>query len=107
MAEPITFRPDDITLGDMEDFEAITGRPFFEVLTSIEEAGAGENPLKKMQIKDLTALVFIVKRSTDPAMTIERARRTKIDELVLDFRPVDPTGAVDSETAPPSATSGG
>jgi hypothetical protein len=103
MPEPLKFRPEDFTVGDLEDFEEITGQPLAELIATFEKAeGATVLPPAKV----LKALVFLVKRSTNPEFRIEDARNVKVGEIIMDYSPVDPTTAASSGSEPPSATSG-
>jgi hypothetical protein len=67
--------PKDLTIGDLEDFEELTGKSFNEAFAAVKKDGSGVN------LKDLKAIIFIVRRKTDPAFTIEDARNVKISEF--------------------------
>lgn len=102
MTEPLKFRPEDFTVGDLEDFEEITGQPLAELIATFEKAKGTVLPPAKV----LKALVFLVKRSANPDFKIEDARNVKVGEIIMDYSPVDPTTAASSASEPPSATSG-
>ena len=90
-AKPLRFSVDEITVGDMEDLEDITGLPFGEVLdmlTKAEPAGTMSIP-----IKVLKALVFIIYRQDNPEFTIADARKVKVTELELVLEEPGPTEA--------------
>jgi hypothetical protein len=90
LPEPLKLRPDDLTIGDMEDFEKITGEPFMATLARLEESSG----VAALSAKTLKALVFIVKRTTDPDFRIEDTRKVKVGELILDYSDEpDPTEA--------------
>lgn len=92
----IRFRPDDITLGDMEDMEEITGQTFDELLPKLQALGSDpENPMKGISAKLLKAIVLVAKRQQDPEFSMADLRKTKllslVDELEVDLREPDPT----------------
>lgn len=83
----IRFDANNVTVGDMEDFEEITGKVLDEVF-----AGAETGKLK-LEAKTLKAVVFIAKRHEDPSFTLEQARDVKISEVEVVPLGVDPTEA--------------
>lgn len=83
MAEQIRFSEDDLTIGDLEDFEEIVG-------ASIDDAFQDG---KSVSTKTLKAVVFITKRRDNPDFTLEDARKVKVSELVLEPSKADPTDA--------------
>lgn len=84
--EPFVVNLNDLTIGDLEDFEDIVGVAF-------EDAQAG----RFRSIKAVKALVFLTMRRTNPDFTIEDARKFKITDLNLGDE-VDPTGAAGSSS---------
>jgi hypothetical protein len=77
-SETLKFNPDDITIGDLEDFEEITGRSMDDVFAF----DAGGKPTKvDVDSKTMKALVFIIKRQSDPSFTLEQARDVKLGAL--------------------------
>lgn len=70
---------DDLELGELEDFEEATGLDFTQM-----------KPGKALPVKALTALVWIVKRRTEPDFTIEDARKMKLS--TVDLGDANPTG---------------
>lgn len=76
----------DLTIGDLEDFEDIVG-------VSFEDAQAGSF----RSVKAIKALVFLTMRRDNPAFTIEDARAFKITALNLGDE-VDPTDAAGSSS---------
>ncbi len=113
MSEVIRPDPDDLTIGDLEDFEDIAGKPWDEFQLDMQrqqreiakrnaerqEKGEEPDPLDQptMPMKTLKAIVFIAKRKADPAFTLEQARQVKIAALDLEEGEQDPTPA-DGET---------
>jgi hypothetical protein len=88
--EKLRISEDDLTVGDLEDFEDIVGRPIGEVLPRTRAEAKGWVPSAKV----LKALVFIAKRRDDPGFTIEDARRVRVTELELAASSADrPTAA--------------
>jgi hypothetical protein len=88
-SKPLRFSVNDITVGDMEDIEEITGESFEDV---IEKLSAGGDKLR-VPLKVIKAIVFVVKRQSDPDFTLDQARRVKFSELELELEgaPADPT----------------
>lgn len=69
---------DDLDLGEAEDFEAASGMALLDLKG------------KQLPVKALTALVWIVKRRSNPKFTLKQARRVKVTSI--DFVS-DPTEA--------------
>lgn len=87
MAETISLDPSKLTLDDLIEFEELVGKGLFEVLPSTEEEVRNYKPSPKA----MRALVFLVKRQTDPSFTIEQAGKLTISDL--EIAPPDPPGA--------------
>lgn len=73
--ETISFDANELTLGELEELEDITGRPVSS------ELGRGQP-----SAKTLTALVYIFKRRQDPAFTLEQARALKVSEFKVEAK---------------------
>lgn len=73
MASLLEINYDEITLGEVEDVERLAERSFQEIA---EEITAG-----KPCAKTLIALVYVIKRRTDPEYTIEQARSVQVKAL--------------------------
>lgn len=82
MSETIKLDPDELTLGDLDDFEEAVGKSFFECIAN----GATPSP------KALMALVWITERKTDPTYTLEKARDVKVGSLDIEADPTDAAG---------------
>lgn len=67
--EVIEIDIDDFEIGEIEDFEALSGVSFDEVLAG------------KKSTQMLKFLVWIVKRRTNPNFTLEDARKIKMGEF--------------------------
>lgn len=93
-----------ITLGDLEDFEEITGSDLFEVMkprvvicegpyeceydhphkkgkpiaNPADEKGRPLLAMKKPTAKQMTALVYIFGKKTNPGLTLAKARELKV-----------------------------
>lgn len=93
MPDPLVFSEDDFTIGDLEDFEEITGSPLTDFLDLMKANGSGEMRLDAKAVKIIKAIVFIVKRRENPDFTLEDARRVKFSELAFVPSGVDPTPA--------------
>jgi hypothetical protein len=76
----LEFDPNDLTLGDMEDFEAATGEPFGALAQRFRGKPANE-VIATLPAKALTALVWIVARRADPDFTLAMARDTKATDI--------------------------
>lgn len=89
-SESLAFDPNDLTLGELETFEEVCGKPFAEALPA---SGAAKDWVPG--IKEIVALTYIIKRREDPEFTLDDARNTRIGELELfggDVRPTPPAG---------------
>lgn len=89
----IELNPDELTLGDLEDFEDYVGKPLDEAVKPkpvyddegkrlFDEKG---RPVSETRVpsKVLVCLVWIVKRKTEPAFTVADARNVRVTSLVL------------------------
>lgn len=101
-AEPrkIKFNQSKMTLGDLEEFEDITGQSFNsamkEVVVMDPETGRPKrNPdpeakgraltQTEMSMKGLVALVYMATKKDDPTFTLEDARALKLSEFNFDM----------------------
>lgn len=86
--------PDAFTLGDMEDFEDVTGKTLKDALKPVPLYDADGNrefdekgrPLSEANVtaKVLTALVWLAHRSSgNPDFSLADARKVKVTELVF------------------------
>ena len=87
----LRFDENEITVGDLEDFEDITGRPLEEVLAEFRDRKPEDTSLPPLKV--LKAIIFLAKRHEDPAFTAAMARDVKISELEIVPIGVDPTVA--------------
>lgn len=89
----LAINPDDLTLGEMEEFEELSGRPLARMLQGdvVKDErgnvvpGPDGKPLREIdpRVKDIIALVFLAKRREQPDFTLAEARNIKISELQL------------------------
>lgn len=89
----LKFNPDGWTLGDLEDFESITGLSLEEAFRAAAvKDGSGQvekdnrgRPVKavKMTAKTMMAIVLIEKRHDDETFTLDDAKKFKVSELVI------------------------
>lgn len=86
MADVLKIDPDDLTIGDLEDFEDITGQSFDQAFQ------ANGNGTAHVSAKAIKAMVFLVKRRDDPSFTLDDARNVKIGALDIATKE-DPTDA--------------
>jgi hypothetical protein len=88
----LSLNPEDLSLGDLEDFEEITGmqlqkaleaKPVIDPDTGKQAKDDQGRPLREAQISTvvLKALVFLTKRREDPTFTLADARNVKVTEL--------------------------
>lgn len=91
--------PESMDIGDLEDFEAITGQSLTAALKPKPVYENGElqkdekgRPLKEMDlpVSVIKALVFLTKRKENPAFTLDDARSVKLSEL--NFKDADEEG---------------
>lgn len=78
----ITFDVDTMTLGEVEEFEAISG-------LDITQMAGGQLPSKA-----IIAIVYLQQRRENPAYTLEDARKVRVSEL--EWGEPDPTPAAAS-----------
>lgn len=108
-----------MTLGDLEEFEEITGQTFSQAMKQVPvidpETGkpqrnpdpeAKGRPLMQteMSMKGLVAIVYLAMRKEDPEFTIHQARQLKLDEFEIDMS--DPDAAKsegDQDNSPTTA----
>lgn len=76
--DPVRFDYDSLTMADLEDFEEATGANLLVLLRSGDEAD-GYNV--NFTAKQLTALMWIVRRQHDPTFTLTDARAMKITDI--------------------------
>ena len=91
MSDVLKLDPEDLSIGDLEDFEDITGQSLTEALKARPVIDSDGNrmfdekgrPLSEAQLsaKVIKALVFVTKRRDNPAFTLEDARHVRISEL--------------------------
>jgi hypothetical protein len=89
----IRFDEDELTLGDLEDFEDTVGVPLFEALKPkpvLDEDGNKVTDEKgrpqmgvELSAKALKGLVWIVLRQERPGFTLEDARNVKVAALEI------------------------
>lgn len=91
----IEFDPEAMTLGDIEDFETVSGM-------SIAAVKPGELP----PMKAVTALIWLMRRKEDPAFTLDQARAMRFDEVSFADPLSGPDGSESgSDRSPSSSTS--
>lgn len=89
----IRFDEDELTLGDLEDFEDATGQALFDAIKPVvvrddegnvvtDERGRPEKAVK-ISAKAMKALVWIVLRAERPGFTLDDARAIKVTALEM------------------------
>lgn len=89
----LTLDPDDLTLGEMEEFEEITGRTLSDLMRGEIALDDEDKPRRDAKgkvlreinprAKEITALVFLARRREEPDFTLDQARAVKLTELRL------------------------
>lgn len=101
---------DDLTIGDLEDFEEGVGATLDESLkrypvvddegNKVFDAKGRPETEVRLSAKALRHLVWIVKRKEDPAFTAEDARNLKVASLeVVDAGAADDSGNVEGDAS--------
>ena len=86
--------PDSMTIGDLEDFESVTGKSFDKVLagTIVKDEETGEvikddkgRPVREVSMRavDLKALIWVTQRAANPEFTLEDARNVRVTDLAI------------------------
>lgn len=85
--------PDELTIGDLEDFEDVVGKSVDEVIRPVPVLDVDGNRkfdskgrpemTTKVPAKALRALVWIIRRKAEPEFTFEDARNIRVTSLVL------------------------
>lgn len=75
----VALNRDTLTLGDLDDFEQVSGQSLDRVVEAF--AGGGESALSGLPMKSVMALLWIAGRQSDPTLTFEQIRATPIAEL--------------------------
>ncbi|XVU22536.1 hypothetical protein ACQPZJ_35445 [Actinoplanes sp. CA-054009] len=94
------FDPDELSMGDMEDFYDLAGRTVEEALTAypLKDPDTGEKlldergrPITGVRIrpKEMTGFIWLTKRREDPTFTYEQARSVKVKQLTIPQRDTD------------------
>lgn len=73
---------DELTFGDMEDFEEFAGVPLMEAMQQVQ---AGQMPLKPA-----IGLIWICQRAINPNFTLDDARKVKLNDLEIDLEDDEP-----------------
>ncbi|WP_200209110.1 hypothetical protein [Micromonospora coerulea] len=89
----LRINPDDLTLGDLEDFEDFTGKSIDEAIKPVpvlddegkrtfDEKGRPEMTVK-VSTKAIICLVWLTQRKANPDFTVADARNVKVTSLVV------------------------
>ena len=108
----VRFNEDNLSIGDLEDFEDAAGVPLFTALKPVPIRDAEGNvekdekgrPVSEVNLsaKALKALVWIVLRDERPGFSLEDARNIKVTALEL-VESEDATDSGNDEAAPVEA----
>lgn len=87
----IRFDPEDLTLGELDEFEEATGRPLDEVMNEQPVVGADGKPVRdkrgrpltqvRMTMKEVIALMWLIRRRDQPGFTLDDARKLRVADL--------------------------
>jgi hypothetical protein len=105
MTDKVALRidPDALTIGDLEDFEDVTGSSLFDAIKPVQvkdedgnlvrdEKGRPETEVK-LSAKALKALIWIMKRAEEPNFTVDDARNVRVSSLeIVDNGESEPEG---------------
>lgn len=69
----LDFNVDDLSLGDCIDVEEITGEPVFLSFAAAQTGG--------LSAKAMAALVWVIKRRSDPTFTFDDAKAIRVASL--------------------------
>lgn len=75
----LSLNKDTLTLGDLDDFEDVTGQSLDRILEAFD--GAGDSALGGLPMKSVIALLWICGRQDDPDLTYDKVRAIPIAEL--------------------------
>lgn len=70
---------DTLTLGDLDDFEQVSGQSLDRILEAFDSAG--ESSLGGLPVKSVMALLWVGGRQSDPTLTYEQVRALPIADL--------------------------
>lgn len=73
----VTIDPNDLTLGELMDFEEASGEKVSDVFA------ASEGAAPSFSARTLTALVWVIRRRDDPNYSLDDARTVKIGDLAV------------------------
>lgn len=82
MADDITIDPDDFTIDELEEIEALTGKALPDLFTPRGPSASG-----------LRGALFIVKRRADPEFSWDDASKLSINDMKSAASRPDPTSA--------------
>lgn len=88
----LTIDPNTLTLGEMDDIEAATGQPIGDLVARFNGKRAEEIRMTDFPTKTLIAMVWVFGRRSDPTLTIEDVRQTKLLDLEFDNPPAGAGG---------------
>ncbi len=99
----VTISPQEMTLGEMEEFEAASGSGIdglYQLIDGREKVSLSEVPLKM-----ITALVWIFAKRDDPGLTMDQVRATRMVDLEFGDPPAEAGAVASAATSRRSAAS--
>jgi len=105
----VTMNMDDMTFGELEDFETVTGLVMSEAVKTVvvtdpktgrvipDPEDPKGRPLKetRMSVKAMMGMVFISMRRDNPEITFDDVKKIKISDVDLEVVEEDPGKAQD------------
>ena len=88
--------PEAMTLRDIEDMEAVSGRPIGEFLGRFQGKSSEQITLGDFDAKTIVAMVWVFGRKNEPGLTLDEARDTRLMDLGFE---TPPDGASGTERA--------
>lgn len=85
--------PSSLTYGEMEDWEEASGQTISDLASN------------NLTARGMRALVWIIKRRTDPNFSLEDARNLKMADTDVSGPSADPTNAAGTKSSRRSASS--
>lgn len=85
-----------LTMGDLEDLETALGEPVGRMLAKLEKDQA---TFADFTMKELNALVWVLGRREDPALTLEQVRQVRLVDMDMQR----PPGVPGAGASPPGS----
>lgn len=87
----LRFDPEDLSLGELEEFEEATGKPLDQAMSEQPVVDADGKPVRdkrgrplrqvRMSMREVIALMWLIRRRDQPDFTLDDARKVKVADL--------------------------